>query len=156
MEEYKLNSTDRTIIRQLSLCHLFLQHPNGISFDDIDSIIYDDGKTSSIESHKRLFHRDRETLEDSLGFYTRYDETSKLYACDVSQSMVEDFENILSRQEKLMIRNVTIPHLMESYAEQSDLIIALNKLGTPLEHSKNLLPKDVDTIDYLRGSLGIK
>ncbi len=156
MEEYKLNGTDKTIIRQLTLMHLFLQHPSGLSFETIDQVIYNDSKSSSVDTHKRKFHRDREMLEESLGFYTYYDEESTNYAMDEAKSFVACEQNALSKEEKKMLRDVTIPHLLESYADQTDLIIALNKIGVPLAHTSKFLPPESSKIDFLRGALGIK
>ena len=155
MEEYKLNGTDRTVIRQLSLLNLFLQYPNGLSFEKINNLLYANYDSGSMESRKRMFHRDRDTLEDAIGFYTFYNEKSKLYEVDSEKTIVSD-KLPLSKEERKVIRDVTLPHLLESYADQSDLILALNKIGVDLSHSRTILPSDADKIDFLKGSLGIK
>ncbi len=155
MEEYKLNSTDKTVIRQLSLLNLFVQHPKGVSFEDINLAIYSEDTKTSTDTHKRMFHRDREVLEEALGFYTQYDDESEKYTIDTEHSLI-DTSTSLSREEKIVLRDVVIPHLLESYADQTDLIIALNKIGIPLAHSHRLLPEDATDINFLRGALGIK
>ncbi len=156
MEEYKLNGTDRKVIRQLSLLNLFVQHPKGVLFDDVDPLIYGEDSKSSLESRKRKFHRDRDVLEDALGLITHYDEKSDKYYVDRDNSFVDSKSASLTREEKIALRDVVIPHLLESYADQTDLIIALNKLGVPLAHSHRVLPEDATEINFIRGSLGIK
>ncbi len=156
VKEFKLNDTDKTVIRQLTLLNLFLQHPNGLSFDEVDSCLYANGDATSTDSQKRKFHRDRETLADALGFYTFYNEKSKLYEFSRDNSVVDSESAKLTNSEKIAIRDVTLPHLLESYSDQTDLIIALNKLGVPFTRNQKIIPSDAHEIDFLRSSLGIK
>lgn len=156
VEEYKPNGTDMTVIRQLTLLNLFVLQPKGISFDEINKAIYSQDENSSLKSHKRMFHRDRETLQDALGFYTLYNNQTDLYEIDTARTCVLVGNNDLSNAERKAIRDITLPHLIESYAEQSDLIVALNKLSIPLSHARKILPSDVEGINFLKGSLGIK
>ncbi len=156
MEEFKPNNTDNTVIRQLTLLNLFNNNPKGLSFEKVNKLIYQEYATATEDSIRQMFYRDREILADVLGFYTYHNNQTNMFEVDWERTRTAGGSDILTKAEKIVIRELTLPRLIESYADQSDLIIALNKIGVPLNHARKVLPSDAGSIDFLKGSLSIK